>query len=52
MHAGGRLYYIPAHLINDIALLTWFKMIFVDFATKKLAKRHFCVVDGLIFARF
>lgn len=49
MHTACRLYYIYADLINDITLLTWFKMIFVDFATKKLAKRHFFVVARLIF---
>lgn len=51
MNMGCRLYCIRAALTNDITLLTWFKMIFEDFATKKLAKRHFCVLDGLIHTR-
>lgn len=47
IHTGCKLYYIREDLIN-ITLLTWFKMIFVDFATKKLTKRHICVVGELI----
>lgn len=37
-------------LLHVLAFLTWFKMIFVNFAAEKLAKRHFwCVVDEVLY---
>lgn len=44
IRTGGRLLYINADSINDFAFLTWFEMIFVNFAAEKLAKRHFLCV--------